>query len=62
MTDYQAILNQLRNGEVKSVLITKSEFLQFREHLVNDPQFKNFRGIAKQGGDIVYTFLENPRT
>ncbi|MEK4128835.1 hypothetical protein NYE67_04095 [Solibacillus sp. FSL W8-0474] len=62
MADYQAILDQLRNGEVKSILIKKSDFLHFREHLVNDPQFKHFRGIAKQGGDVEYTFLENPRT
>ncbi|MBD8031571.1 hypothetical protein [Solibacillus merdavium] len=62
MADYQAILDQLRNGEVKSVLIKKSEFLQFREHLVKDQQFKHFRGVAKQGGDVEYTFLKNPRT
>ncbi|MGN7477146.1 hypothetical protein ACTHOQ_04760 [Solibacillus silvestris] len=61
MADYKAVLDQLRNGEIQSALIKKDEFLQFREHLIKDEQFKNFRGEAKQGGDVVYTFLENPR-
>ena len=61
MTDYKNILDQLRNGELQSVSIKKEEFLQFREHLIKDEQFKNFRGEAKQGGDVVYTFSENSR-
>lgn len=61
MADYQKILDQLRNSETQSVLIKKDEFLQFREYLIKDEHFKNFRGEAKQGGDIVYTFSENSR-
>ena len=59
---YKQILDQLRNREIESYEIEKSEFLAFREVLVNDPQFKHFRGEAKQGGNIVYTFLDVPRT
>lgn len=62
MADYKEMLDQLRNGEVKSIFINKAEFLQFRELLVKDAQFKNFRGDANQGGDVVFTFLETPRS
>ena len=62
MSDYQALIDQLRNGEVQSILIKKEEFLQFREQLIKDAQFKHFRGEAKQGGDVVFTFLQQPRS
>lgn len=62
MTDYKEMLNQLRNGEVTSISIKKDEFLQFRELLIKDVDFKNFRGDAKQGGDVVFTFLQTPRS
>lgn len=62
MTDYKNILDQLRQGELQSVIIKKEEFLQFREHLIKDEQFKNFRGEAKQGGDVVFTFSGNSRS
>lgn len=47
--------------KIQSALVKKDEFLQFREHLIKDEQFKNFRGEAKQGGDVIYTFSENSR-
>ncbi len=62
MEKYKQMINQLRNGEVSSIEIKKEEYLQFREVLVKDAQFKHFRGEAKQGGNIVFTFLEVPRT
>lgn len=62
MSDYQALIDQLRNGDVQSILIKKEEFLQFREHLLKDAQFKHFRGEAKQGGDVVFTFLQQARS
>ena len=62
MADYKEMLDQLRNGEVKSIFINKAEFLQFRELLVKDAQFKHFRGDANQGGDVVFMFLETPRS
>ncbi|WP_431029305.1 hypothetical protein [Lysinibacillus sp. LZ02] len=62
MEKYKQILDQLRNGELQSVEISKSDYLSFREALVNDPQFKHFRGEAKQGGNIIFTFLQAPRT
>lgn len=62
MSHYLQHLNQLRNKEVASITISKAEYLQFREQLIKDPQFKHFRGEAKQGGDVVFTFLDEPRT
>lgn len=62
MEQHQQLLDQLRNGEVKSIEIEKNNYLAFREVLVRDPQFKHFRGEAKQGGNIVFTFLNIPRT
>lgn len=62
MSDYQALIDQLRNGDVQSILIKKEEFLQFRELLLKDAQFKHFRGEAKQGGDVVFTFLQQARS
>lgn len=62
MDKYEHILNQLRHREIKQVEIAKEEYLAFRQVLIKDPQFKHFRGEAKQGGNVVYTFLEQPRT
>ena len=62
MGDFTQILEKLRNGELKSIEISKDQYLQFREHLIKDAQFKHFRGVAKQGGSVIYTFLEQPRT
>ena len=62
MDEYTKMLDQLRNKEVTSIEITKENYLQFRNILVKDEQFKHFRGEAKQGGNIVYTYLDIPRT
>lgn len=62
MEKYKLMLNQLRNGEVTSIEINKDEYLHFREVLVKDAQFKHFRGEAKQGGNIVFTFSKIART
>ncbi|MGM9949795.1 MAG: hypothetical protein ACI33P_06695 [Lysinibacillus sp.] len=62
MEKYKQLLDQLRHGEVEKVEVSKAEYLAFREVLVKDPQFKHFRGEAKQGGNVMFTFLEQPRT
>ena len=62
MEKYKDLLEQLRNGEIEKAEISKAEYLAFREVLVQDSQFKHFRGEAKQGGNIVFTFLAEPRT
>ncbi|RHW39824.1 hypothetical protein D1B33_02940 [Lysinibacillus yapensis] len=59
---YEKMIEQLKNGEIKSIRIPKGEFLLFRDILVKDDKFKHFRGEAQQGGDVVFTFLEIPRS
>ncbi|MCM3160179.1 hypothetical protein [Metabacillus litoralis] len=56
------ILDQLRDGELNEYHVTKEQFLIFREVLVNREDFKHFRGIAKQGGSVIYRYLNEPRS
>ncbi|PMC35235.1 hypothetical protein CJ195_19350 [Bacillus sp. UMB0899] len=56
------ILNQLRDGELHEYYVTKEHFLPFREVLVAREDFKHFRGIAQQGGHVVYRYLNEPRS
>lgn len=62
MSKYSEWLEQLRNKEIDKLEVPKEEFLAFREVLVRDPHFKHFRGEAQQGGAIIFTFLEIPRS
>ncbi len=62
MEEFDKKMEQLKNGEIKFLEISKDEFLNFREFLVKREDFKYFSGNAMQGGKIVYTYLENPRS
>ena len=62
MNEYEKILQQLKEGEISTYKIKKEEFLKFREVLVKHENFKNFRGEAQQGGDIIYTYLAKQRS
>ena len=62
MEKYQQMIDQLKSGEVDKIAIPKEEFLQFRSLLVKDEKFKHFRGEAQQGGDVIFTFLKEPRS
>ncbi|MED3661925.1 hypothetical protein NST62_02995 [Ureibacillus sp. FSL K6-8385] len=61
MDKYKIMIEKLKNGEIDSIEITKDEFMEFREVLVNDEKFKHFRGEAKQGGRVVYRYMDEPR-
>ncbi|HZH62080.1 MAG TPA: hypothetical protein VEY70_21440 [Metabacillus sp.] len=56
------ILNKLKDGELHEYHVTKEQFLSFREVLVAREDFKHFRGIAQQGGHVVYHYLKEPRS
>lgn len=60
--NFENLIEQLRNGQVESITITKEQFEQFRQIIINLPDFKHFRGEAKQGGNVVFTYLEQPRS
>lgn len=55
-------IEQLKNGEIKQIFISKGDFLTFRQIIVNREDFKHFRGIAQHGGDIIYTYIEEARS
>lgn len=58
----QTILDQLRDGELNEYHVSKEQFIDFRNILVNREDFKHFRGIAQQGGSIIYRYLQEPRS
>ena len=55
-------LSDLRERKVKEVLVLKEDFLDFRNVLIEQEDFKHFRGEAKHKGNIVYTYLEVARS
>ena len=62
MENYEKMIEQLQNGEINTIEIQKEHFMQFREILIKHPKFKHFRGEAKQGGTVIYTFLKEARS
>ena len=59
---YEERLNMLQNGDIEEIVIDKNEFIAFREVLVLREDFKHFSGNAKQGGQVVYTYLNVARS
>ncbi|WP_102692841.1 hypothetical protein [Rummeliibacillus pycnus] len=62
MNDYKNKLEELKNGMIKEIKVDKNEFYALREALVEREDFKHFQGIAQQGGNIVYVYLEEARS
>ncbi|OES43775.1 hypothetical protein [Domibacillus iocasae] len=64
MTAEEAVqlIENLRNGSTKLLKIQQKDFLQFRQELINQPDFKHFRGIAKHGGHTEYEYMKTPRS
>jgi hypothetical protein len=62
MNTYQQQLEDLKDGTVTSITIEKENFLEFREVLILREDFKHFRGIAKQGGIVIYTYEKSARS
>jgi hypothetical protein len=56
------ILDRLMTGELTEYYVTKDEFMEFRQVLVNRKDFKHFRGIGQRGGDVLYQYLKEPRS
>ncbi len=56
------ILEKLKSGELEEYLVSKDEFFSFRQVLVKREDFKHYRGIAKRGGDVLYQYLQEPRS
>lgn len=60
--EIQAILDQLANREIAEYKITKDFFMDFRKQLVKREDFKQFRGNAQHNGEVIYTYLDEPRS
>jgi hypothetical protein len=58
----EEILNKLRDGELSEYRVSKNDFMIFRKVLVQRKDFKHFRGIAQRGGEVVYQYMQNPRS
>jgi hypothetical protein len=58
----QEILEKLKDGSLSEYYVEKENFLDFREELVNRKDFKYFRGIGQRGGDVLYQYLQTPRS
>ncbi|KIQ94967.1 hypothetical protein LH47_00932 [Anoxybacillus thermarum] len=56
------LLQQLRTRDIPHVLVKKEHFLTFRHVLVQQEDFKHFRGVAQRGGDVVYYYMDEPRS
>ncbi|AST91455.1 MULTISPECIES: hypothetical protein [Sutcliffiella] len=56
------ILDKLRSRELHEYMITKENFMDFRRVLVAQEDFKQFRGIAKHNGEILYKYEDEPRS
>ncbi|MBN8191672.1 hypothetical protein JI667_05855 [Bacillus sp. NTK074B] len=55
-------LRLLRTREIDEISVLKEDFLAFRAILVKQEDFKHFRGIARQGGDILFHYLDTQRS
>ncbi|MED4203414.1 hypothetical protein [Neobacillus mesonae] len=56
------ILNRLMTGELSEYYVKNEDFMDFRRVLVKREDFKHFRGIGQRGGDVLYKYLEEPRS
>lgn len=56
------ILDQLMSGDLSEYYVKNEDFMEFREVLVKRKDFKHFRGIGQRGGDVLYQYLESPRS
>ncbi|MEH7882986.1 hypothetical protein V7654_01555 [Bacillus sp. JJ1609] len=56
------MLDSLKNKEVDEIFVSKQDFMIFREVIVNREDFKHYRGIAQRGGDVIYQYLDEPRS
>lgn len=55
-------LEKLSNKELNELFVKKEEFLTVRKILVTREDFKHFRGTALRGGDVLYEYLDEPRS
>lgn len=62
MKDYNSMLDDLKNGKIASIDVDKNEFYEIRYIVIKREDFKHFRGIAKQGGNVSYVYSVEGRS
>ena len=60
--EIQSLFDQLKNGEIDKLDVSKENFMDFRFVLVQRQDFKHFRGTAHIGGSVTYQYLKEPRS
>lgn len=60
--EIQLIFDQLAQREILEYRISKENFMEFRQQLVKRVDFKHFRGDAQHNGEVIYTYLDEPRS
>lgn len=60
--EISALLDQLKEGVISELHVSKGDFLTVREVIVARSDFKQFRGIAERGGSVLYRYMEKPRS
>ena len=60
--EIQTLFDQLKNGEIGKLDVSKEHFMAYRSVLVERQDFKHFRGTAHIGGDVTYQYLKEPRS
>jgi hypothetical protein len=58
----ERMLESLKNKEVEEIFVSKQDFMVFREWLVIREDFKHIRGIAQRGGDVIFRYVDEPRS
>ncbi|WP_066058119.1 hypothetical protein [Robertmurraya korlensis] len=56
------MIEKLRSGQINEWYVHKDEFLEIRAVIVSLDDFKHFRGIAQRSGDVIYQYLQEPRS
>jgi hypothetical protein len=56
------ILDKLMTGELSEYYVSNEDFMEFRKVLVKRKDFKHFRGVGQRGGDVLYQYLNEPRS
>ncbi|WLR52579.1 hypothetical protein LC040_06715 [Bacillus tianshenii] len=60
--ELHTIADELASGERSVQEISKEDAPQFFSIIRNREDFKQFHGIAKKGGSVVFRYLETPRS
>ncbi|KIL45883.1 hypothetical protein [Jeotgalibacillus soli] len=56
------MLNELKEKKIEQLFISKEDFPVCRELILARDDFKHFRGIAQRNGDIIYHYMNEPRS